>query len=100
MLNFVSNIAKKLTKLLNFVSNITKKLTKLLNFYFKVRKSQDLGVPKSGQTTILIKVRNSQENGCQSQEKVRIFVFFATWKWILVKNGLTSIAVLFNLSST
>ena len=43
-----------------------------------VRKSQDLGVPKSGQTTILIKVRNSQENGCQSQEKVGIFIFFAT----------------------
>ena len=54
----------------------------------KVRKSQDLGVPKSGQTTILIKIRNSQENECQSQEKVRIFVFFCNMevdfgqKWI------------------
>ena len=36
----------------------------------------------------------SQGNGCQSQEKVRIFVFFATWKLILVKNGLTFIAVI------
>ena len=42
----------------------------------------------------------SRENGCQSQEKVRIFVFFASWKLILVKNGLTFIAVIiFNLSS-
>ena len=65
----------------------------------KVRNSQDLVVPKSGKTTILIKVRNSQENGCHSQEKVRIFVFFAIWKSTLVKNGLTFIAViLFNLT--
>ena len=49
-------------------------------------------------TAILKKLGKSRENGCQSQGKVRIFVFFATWKSILVKNGLTFIAViLFNL---
>ena len=42
----------------------------------------------------------SQENGCLESGKVRIFVFFATWKSILVKNGLTFVAViLFNISS-
>ena len=78
-------------------------LVNVFAFFYRVhavRKSQDLGVPKSGQTTIMIKVRNSQENGCQNQEKVRIFIFLATWKSILVKNGLTFIAViLFNLYS-
>ena len=65
-----------------------------------VRKCQDLGVPKSGQTTILLKVRNSQEIECQSQEKSGFLYFFATWKSILVNNGLTFIAViLFNLYS-
>ena len=42
----------------------------------------------------------SQENGCPSQEKVGFFIFFATWKSILVKNGLTfKTVILFNLSS-
>ena len=58
-----------------------------------VRKSQDLGVPKSGQTTILIKVRKT---GVKSQEKSG---FFAARKWIFVKNGLTFVVVLYNLSS-
>ena len=65
-----------------------------------VRNSQE----KSGFEGPEVKTNNnfdkSQENGCQSPEKVRIFVFFATLKSILVKNGLTSIAVIiFNLSS-
>ena len=41
-----------------------------------VKKSQDLGIPFD----------KNQENGCQSQEKVMINVFFVTWKFILVKN--------------
>ena len=65
-----------------------------------VRKSQDLGVPKSGETKILIEVRNSQENGCQSQKKSGFSYFLRHMESILVKNGLTFIAViLFNISS-
>ena len=47
----------------------------------KVRNSQELGVAKSGITTSLLKVRNIQENGCQSQQKSQDFCLFCNMEF-------------------
>ena len=71
-----------------------------MDFSYLTTYQGSCGQEKSGFGYPEIKTNNdfdiSEENGCQ----VGIFVFFAIWKSILVKNGLTFITViLFNIFS-